>query len=124
MLICVRPSLPLLLSLPDWCGRVDRSDGGGDLWSGRFPKCRCVNYLIRARLSHHMNGHGRRVDVCNSHSRRVPSPRVVVVAIGVVVAIAAAATVVVVGGGGFLGECGDCREVFTPQRSCGEFAAE
>ena len=114
MLICVRPSLPLVLSLPNRCGMVDRSGGGCDLWIGRCPRCRCVNDLIQARLSYHMNGRGRRVDVCKGSSRGVPSPRVVVAAAGVVVAVAAAATIVVVGGGDLLGEYGEHREVSPP----------
>ena len=65
-----------------------------------------------------MNERGRRIDICNNGSRRVPSPRVAVVAAGVVVAITAVATiVVVVGGGGLLGKRRERREVATPQRA-------
>ena len=62
-----------------------------------------------------MDGCGRRVDVCNSGSRRVPSSIVAVVAVGVCVAAAAAA--VVVGGSGLLGKCGEHREVSAPQQT-------
>ena len=104
----IRPSLPLVLSLLDQCGRVDRSDGGGDLWSGWCTRCRCVYYLIRARLSHHVNGSGGRVEVRDGSPRRIPSSRVVVVATAVVVGVAATTTMAAAGGDGLLGEGGEC----------------
>ena len=76
------------------------------MWSGRCPRYRCINYLIRAGLSHHIDRRGGGVDVHNGGSWRVPSPRVVVVV-----------AVVVVGGGGLLGECEEHEEVSTPQRA-------
>ena len=103
-----------MLSLPDRCGRIDRSNSCCDLWSGRCPRCRCVHYLNRTRLSHHVDGCGRGVDVCNDDSRRIPSPRVVVVVAVVVVGVVAAATVAIARGGGLLGQRGERREVATP----------
>ena len=79
-LLLIRPSLPLVVSLPDRCGRVDRLGGGGDLWSVWYNRCGCIHYLIRARLSHHVKGSGRSVEVCDGGPRGVPSPGVVVVA--------------------------------------------
>ena len=88
------------------------------MWSGRYLGCRCINYLIRAKLSHHKDRRGKGVDVRNGGSRRVLSPGMVVVVVAIVVAIAAAATVVVVvGGGGLLRKRGERREVATSQRA-------
>ena len=100
--------------LPDQCSWVDRSGGGGDLWSVWCSRCGCINYLIRARQSHHVNGNSRRVDVCNGSPRRIPLSGVVVVVATVVVGVAAAAAVVVVGGGGLLGKGGESYEVAAP----------
>ena len=101
-MLMVRPSLPLVPSLSDRCGWVDQSGGGGDLWSVRCIRCGCINYQIRARRSHHVNGSGGRVDVCHGSPWRIPHPGVVV---------AAVAAMAVAGGGGLLGEDGECWEV-------------
>ena len=103
-LLLIGPSLPLVVSLPDRCGKVDRSGGGGDVWSVWCNRCGCIHYLIWARLSHHVNGSGRSVEVCDGSPWGIPSPGVVVVA----------AAVVAAGIGGLLGEGGECWEVAAP----------
>ena len=112
-MLMVGPSLLLVLSLLDQCGMVDRSGDGGDLWSVWCTKCRCINDLIRARLSHHVNGSGRGVDVRDDSLWRIPSPGVVVIAAAIVVGVAATTTIV--GGGGLLGKGGECWKDATPQ---------
>ena len=110
-----RSSLPLVLSLLDRCGRIDRSSGGGDLWCGVCPRCRCVNDLSRGRPRRQMNRRSRRVDVCNNRLQRILLPRAATAATAVVVDGAAATTVAA--GRGLLGICRECGEVATPQRT-------
>ena len=62
-----------------------------------------------------MNRHSRGVDVCNSGLRRILLPRAAAAATAAVVVGAAAAATAA--GGGLLGECRECREVATPQRT-------
>ena len=113
----VGPSLPLLLSLPDRCGRIDRSGGGADLWCVRCARCGCIHYLIWDRQSYHVDESGKRVDVCNCGPQGIPPSRVIVVAAAVVVGVAAATAVAAVGGGGLLGEDGEHRKIAAPKEA-------
>ena len=110
MLLLIGPSLPLVVSLPDRCGRLDRSGDGGDVWSVWCNRCGCIHYLIRVRLSHHVNGSGRSIEVCDGGPRGVPSPGVVVV-VAIVVVVVAIATVAAARIGGLLGKGSECWEV-------------
>ena len=71
------------------------------MWCNR---CGCIHYLIRARLSHHVNWSGKSVEGCDGGPRGIPSLGVVVVATAMVAA----------GIGGLFGEGGECWEVAAP----------
>ena len=104
----------MVLSLLNRCDMIDRSSGGCDLWCGVCPSCWCVNDLSKGKPRHQMNRCSRRVDICNSGFQRVLLPGAVVAATVVVADGAAAA---VDASRGLLGECRECGEVATPQRT-------
>ena len=108
-------------------------DGGGDLWSGWCPRCRCVNYLIRSRLTHHVEQCSKGSNECNGGLGRIPPLGVVAVVVVVVVSTAVVvvvavvvvstavvvvvAVVVVARGSVLFDECGECKIVTAAKRA-------
>ena len=78
------------LYLLGWWSKLHWSGDRSDVWSV-CPRCWSIHHLARTRLSHHIDWHGTRLNICNRGFQRISLPR------NVVTIVATTATIVVFG---------------------------